>query len=81
MAQVSRLMAWIEFNINLTRCAEALERLAVVAERAFPLPEFHETKKRGPEAIIRNSPAAQWERERQKELAQIREEEKLPPKE
>jgi hypothetical protein len=74
-------MSLITLNINLTRLVEATERIAVCLERAFPLPEFHETKKRGPEALIKNSPVAQWEREQLRERKRIREEEGLPPKE
>lgn len=61
-------MSWITFNINLTRLVEAVERLAVVAERAFPLPEFHETKKSGPDSIVRVSPEALWEKQRQRKI-------------
>lgn len=71
-------MAWIEFNINLTRCAEALERLAVVAERAFPVPEFHEQKLRGPETIVRTSPESIWEKQQERKRRRIRRAEGLP---
>jgi len=69
----------INLTVNMTRVAEALERIAVCMERAFPVPEFHETKKRGAEAIVRSSPAAQWEREQKQIRRKIREEEGLPP--
>lgn len=70
-------MSLVTFNINLTRLVEAVERLAVVAERAFPLPEFHETRKRGPESIVRTSPELLFERQRERERRRIRKEEGL----
>lgn len=71
-------MSLINLQIDMKQCAEALIRIAVVLERAFPLPEFKEAKQRGSESIVRTSPASLWEAQQSRERKRIRREQGLP---
>ena len=69
-------MAFIELNINLNRVADALERICLVIERAFPptvIPE-QEPKKRGPDHLVTYSPSSAWEREMRAKIQRARDE-------